>query len=66
MKYVSINSSRSHGINEFRRLTSPNKKAVNATANAILASQVETEASHEKKITVIQIFEKIREKQSFL
>ncbi|MDR1215192.1 MAG: helix-turn-helix domain-containing protein [Treponema sp.] len=51
---------------DYRRLTEPNKKVAKTMVKSLLSSQVETEASHEKKITVIQTFEKIGEKQSFL
>jgi transcriptional regulator with XRE-family HTH domain len=51
---------------DYRRLTEPNKKVAKTMVKSLLSSQVETEASLKKKITVIQTFEKVGEKQSFL
>jgi transcriptional regulator with XRE-family HTH domain len=47
---------------DYRRLTEPNKKVAKTMVKSLLSSQIETEASHEKKITVIQTFEKVGEK----
>ncbi|MDR1218362.1 MAG: helix-turn-helix domain-containing protein [Treponema sp.] len=51
---------------DYRLLTAPNKKVAKTMVKSLLASQAEIEAGHEKKITVIQIFEKVGERQSFL
>jgi transcriptional regulator with XRE-family HTH domain len=46
-------------LSDYRLLTEPNKKVAKTMVKSLLSSQAETEASHEKKITVIQTVEKV-------
>jgi transcriptional regulator with XRE-family HTH domain len=49
---------------DYRLLTEPNKKVAKTMVKSLLASQAETEASHKKKITIVQTVEKVEEKHS--
>jgi transcriptional regulator with XRE-family HTH domain len=46
-------------LSDYRLLTEPNKKVAKTMVKSLLASQAETEASHKKKITIVQTVEKV-------